>query len=164
MGKCAGVAVVTSVLALPAGAQLIVLDELGPTAPVPFVVEAERAKRRAPPPPAAAPAAPGLPVTTAWLSPGRVQPAVLDRVISPAPLAIIGDDPRSRRWLREQAAYLRRIGARIWVVELAAIDTLRSIERAAPGLTVHVATADALKGVLPQPHYPLLIHGRQVTQ
>lgn len=104
-----------------------------------------------------------LPVRSTLLTPGVVARRVIE---APGlnPLFLVGDDERSRAWLRRHAERLRELGAVGLVVDVesqAALDTLR---RLGPGLILSPVAADDLARRLGIRHYPVLVTATGIEQ
>src|SRR3546814_3217184 len=74
-----------------------------------------------------------LPVRSTQLSPGEVQRRVI-RAPGLTALFLIGDDERSRAWLRQRQAALRELQAVGLVVNVESMAALTALRRLAPGL------------------------------
>lgn len=97
-----------------------------------------------------------LPVRSTRLTPGD-EPR---RVISApglSPLFLVGDDDRSRTWLRQRRAALQELRAVGLVVNVATPEALAALRRLAPGLTLSPISGDDLAQRLGIRHYPVLI-------
>ncbi|QVX40755.1 integrating conjugative element protein (plasmid) [Ralstonia solanacearum] len=97
-----------------------------------------------------------LPIRSARLSPG----IELHRAIQApglTPVFLVGDDDRSRAWLRQQQTTLRNRHAVGLVVNVASPNALASLRRLAPGLQLSPASGDELAERLGIRHYPVLI-------
>lgn len=70
---------------------------------------------------------------------------------------LIGDDARSRVWLREHLSKLRALQAVGFVVQVESEDALQSLRRLAPDLKLVPASGDDLAQRLGLHHYPVLI-------
>lgn len=104
-----------------------------------------------------------LPVRSARLSPGDV----VGRVIQApglAPLFLVGDDDRSRAWLRQRAAALRDLGAVGLVVQVESPQALAALRALAPGLTLAPVSGDELAQRLGLRHYPVLVTATGIEQ
>lgn len=104
-----------------------------------------------------------LPVRSTWLSPGDVSPRVV-RAPGLTPLFLIGDDPRSRTWLRQRLAMLRERRAVGLVVNVESMDTLTALRKLAPGLTLSPISGDDIAQRLGLRHYPVLITATGIEQ
>jgi integrating conjugative element protein (TIGR03765 family) len=104
-----------------------------------------------------------LPVRSTRLIPGRVTPRVL-RAPGLAPLFLIGDDARSRAWLKERVETLRALNAVGFVVNVESEEGLQSLRRLAPGLTLAPASGDDLAQRLDIRYYPVLITATGIEQ
>jgi integrating conjugative element protein (TIGR03765 family) len=103
-----------------------------------------------------------LPVRSALLSPGDEPPCAIDAP-GLSPLFLVGDDERSRLWLKQKAPALRAQGAFGWVVNVTTPAALAGLRRLAPGLTLSPVCGDDLARRLGIRHYPVLIR-RQKTE
>lgn len=104
-----------------------------------------------------------LPVHSARLSPGEVK----DRVIQASgliPMFLVGDDDRSRAWLRQRAPALRDLGAVGLVVQVESPQALASLRALAPGLTLAPVSGDELAQRLGLRHYPVLVTATGIEQ
>ncbi|MGR0116422.1 integrating conjugative element protein [Ralstonia pseudosolanacearum] len=97
-----------------------------------------------------------LPVRSARVSPG-VEPRRVIRAPGLTPFFLLGDDDRSRTWLRQRQATLRDLRAVGLVVNVASPEALASLRRLAPGLQLSPASGDELAERLGVRHYPVLI-------
>src|SRR5690606_27890642 len=84
-----------------------------------------------------------LPVRSALLTPGTVGRR---EIHAPGlrPLFLVGDDQRSRAWLRHRADALLELGAIGLVVNVESPNGLAELRRLAPGLTLSPVSADDL--------------------
>ncbi len=97
-----------------------------------------------------------LPVRSARLSPGAVQPRAL-RLPGMTPLFLVGQDTASLEWLSRHAQALQDLGANGLAVEVDDAQALRRIQTAAPGLNIWPVSGDDIAERLELDHYPLLI-------
>ncbi|MCC4113905.1 integrating conjugative element protein [Aromatoleum toluclasticum] len=97
-----------------------------------------------------------LPVRSARLSPGN-EPRRVIRAPGLTPLFLVGDDDRSRAWLRQRSAALQVLKAVGLVVNVASPEALAALRRLAPGLTLAPVSADDLALRLGIHHYPVLV-------
>lgn len=128
-------------------------DALNPkslTAPAPSTRPPWRAA------PLADPEAAMLPVRSVRLSPGD-EPRRAIRAPGLTPIFLIGDDDRSRAWLRDRQATLRALGAVGLVVDIGSAEALASLRRRAPDLVLSPVSGDTLAERLGIRHYPVLI-------
>ncbi|MFM2588252.1 PFL_4695 family integrating conjugative element protein [Vibrio sp. TBV020] len=103
-----------------------------------------------------------LPVTTAELSPGKVQTHALPKdVVLNQPLFIVGDDALSHRWLKAKSDYLRRINAKGIVVNSSKQGWLRLSRYSLPLYPVQGHDFAKAFGLT---HYPVLIEHRTIKQ
>lgn len=104
-----------------------------------------------------------LPVRSAHLSPGDVPRRVI-RAPGLRPLFLIGDDARSRAWLRRRQAALRELQAVGLVVNVESMAALTALRRLAPDLTLSPTSGDDLAQRLDLRHYPVLITSTGIEQ
>ena len=97
-----------------------------------------------------------LPVRSVWLSPGE-EPRRVIRAPGLSPLFLVGDDDRSRAWLRQRHKILRELHAVGLVVNVTTPEALAALRRLAPGLMLSPASGDDLAQRLRLRHYPVLI-------
>ncbi|WP_428845729.1 integrating conjugative element protein [Comamonas testosteroni] len=74
-----------------------------------------------------------------------------------APLFLVGDDDRSRAWLKQRRVELQAQRAVGLVVNVATPEALAALRRLAPGLVLSPASGDDLAHRLGIKHYPVLI-------
>jgi integrating conjugative element protein (TIGR03765 family) len=70
---------------------------------------------------------------------------------------LLGDDERSRAWLRTHVEKLRTLHAVGFIVQVESEAALRSLRQLAPDLTLAPAAGDDLARRLNLTHYPVLI-------
>ena len=104
-----------------------------------------------------------LPVRSTLLSPGLVERRVLDVTGLPS-FFLIGEDARSRNWLRQRLPALMKMNAVGLVVNVESKAALDSLRQAAAGLTLTPVSADELAQRLNLRHYPVLITASSVEQ
>jgi len=104
-----------------------------------------------------------LPVRSMRLSPGEVARRVIEAPGLP-PLFLVGDDERSRAWLRQRAPYLRGLAAVGLVVNVASAEALAVMRALVPGLPLAPAAGDDLAERLGLGHYPVLITATGIEQ
>lgn len=158
-----------------ATAPLIVVDDLGGASALPYYQALDLPSspdptqstsppiEEAPPPARHFSEADMLPVRSTLLTPGDVQRRTI-QAPGLRPLILIGDDPRSRTWLRHRLSVLRKLDAVGLVVNVeseAALATLRSL---APGLPLSPASGDDFAQRLGIRHYPVLITATGIEQ
>ena len=162
----------TTVFAQTASAPLIVVEDRGGDSALPYYQSLHPQPDQATPPaPMPAPRAGNtadaeaamLPVRSTQLSPGEVQRRVI-RAPGLTALFLIGDDERSRAWLRQRQAALRELQAVGLVVNVESMAALTALRRLAPGLTLSPASGDDLAQRLGLRHYPVLITATGVEQ
>lgn len=97
-----------------------------------------------------------LPVRSARLTPGD-EPRRVIRAPGLTPLFLVGDDDRSRAWLRQRRAALTELRAVGMVVNVATPEALAALRRLVPGITLAPASGDDVAQRLGVRHYPVLI-------
>nr|WP_228734622.1 integrating conjugative element protein [Xanthomonas euvesicatoria] len=158
--------------ALAQSTPLIVVEDRGGVSALPYYEALDlqpRADQAPPrievPRPPAGPASEAdmLPVRSARLSPGEVPRRVI-QAPGLTPFFLIGDDARSRAWLRQRAPALRELGALGLVVNVESVDALAALRGLATGLTLAPVSGDDLAGRLGLRHYPVLITATGIEQ
>lgn len=169
------ISVTVTLPALSAEHELIVVDDLGGVTAVPYYRALNLQPRNTPqslvdPAPVRTPSestryseAGMLPVRSARLTPGPVEHRAIN-VPGLTPLFLIGDDDRSRAWLRERSPELRVLRAVGFVVNVSSANALASLRELAPGLTLAPASGDDLGARLGLRHYPVLITATRIEQ
>ncbi|MGF6513074.1 integrating conjugative element protein (TIGR03765 family) [Pseudomonas sp. BT76 TE3572] len=104
-----------------------------------------------------------LPVRSTSLSPGIVERRVLNATGLPS-FFLIGEDARSRNWLRQRLPALMKLKAVGLVVNVESKAALDSLRQAAAGLTLTPVSVDDLAQRLNLHHYPVLITSSSVEQ
>src|SRR5690606_19078802 len=104
-----------------------------------------------------------LPVRSTWLSPGDVARRTIEAPGMP-PFFLVGDDARSRDWLRQRAPRLRELNAVGLVVNVDSAGTLAALRALAPGLSLAPTPGDDLAARLGLSHYPALITATGIEQ
>ena len=104
-----------------------------------------------------------LPVRSERLSPGEVRRRVI-QAPGLTPIFLIGDDDRSRAWLRGRGAALRDRNAIGLVVNVETAEGLASLKQLAGGLTLAPVSGDDLAARLELSHYPVLITATGIEQ
>ena len=97
-----------------------------------------------------------LPVRSVRLTPGD-EPRRVIRAPGLSPLFLVGDDDRSRAWLRQRRAALQELRAVGLVVNVATPEAMVTLRRLAPGLMLSPISGDDLAQRLGIRHYPVLI-------
>jgi len=150
----------------PTSAPLIVVEDRGGVSALPYY-QALNPQDAGPTPPAAGVPAPRvndptdteaamLPVRSARLTPGDERRRVI-RAPGLKPLFLVGDDDRSRAWLRQRQAVLTDLHAVGMVVNVSTPEALAALRRLAPGLMLSPVSGDDLAQRLGLQHYPVLI-------
>lgn len=155
---------------LPAAPPLIVVEDLGGAPAQPYyqalgltpraaaVLPREQPERKRP-----FTEADLLPVHSTRLTPGLVEHRVL-RAPGLLPVFLIGDDARSRDWLRQRLNQLRALDAIGLVVQVETPQALAALRALAPGLTLAPVSGDELAQRLNVRHYPVLITATAIEQ
>ncbi len=158
--------------ALAASPPLVVVEDRGGTSALPYYQAlnpqahedaAAPTLPAAPPPARPVTEAVMLPVRSPALSPGDVPQRVI-RAPGLRPLFLVGDDPRSRAWLRARLPILRDLGAMGLVVQVETPAALAELRALAPGLTLSPMSGDDLAARLGLRHYPVLVTATGVEQ
>jgi integrating conjugative element protein (TIGR03765 family) len=97
-----------------------------------------------------------LPVRSVRLSPGD-EPRRVIRAPGLTPLFLVGDDDRSRTWLKQRRVALQELHAVGLVVNVTTSEALAALRRLAPNLMLLPASGDDLGQRLGLRHYPVLI-------
>lgn len=97
-----------------------------------------------------------LPVRSTRLTPGTVTPRKIN-VPGLKPIFLIGDDSRSRAWLRTNARRLKTLRAIGFVAQVESAAALHSLRQLVPDLTLAPASGDDIAQRLGIQHYPVLI-------
>ncbi len=145
---------------------LIVVDDKGGASALPYyrALNPQNAQPGQPTMPRPAPRIGGpadaeatmLPVRSARLSPGDGPRRVI-RAPGLTPLFLVGDDDRSRAWLKQRRVELQALRAMGLVVNVATPEALAALRRLAPGLVLSPVSGDDLAHRLGIKHYPVLI-------
>ncbi|TPG90328.1 integrating conjugative element protein [Pseudomonas caspiana] len=104
-----------------------------------------------------------LPVRSTSLTPGAVERRLLSATGLPA-FFLIGDDARSRTWLKQRLAALIKLNAVGLVVNVESKVALDNLRQVATGLTLTPVSADDLAQRLNLKHYPALITASSLEQ
>lgn len=104
-----------------------------------------------------------LPVRSERLSPGD-EPRRVIQAPGLTPVFLIGDDERSRAWLRERGEILRDLNAVGLVVNVETTEALADLRKLAGGLTLSPSSGDDLAARLGLRHYPVLITATGIEQ
>ncbi|MGL4860181.1 MAG: integrating conjugative element protein [Enterobacteriaceae bacterium] len=105
----------------------------------------------------------GFPIKTPELTPGKVEPRVLN-LPGMSPLFLMGDDDLSRRWLSLRLDTLLQLNAVGMVVNVASEEAFRNLEKQAEGLELVPVSGSDLAKRLGLTHYPLLLTGKGLEQ
>ncbi len=158
----------------PAFAQsppLIVVEDHGGVSALPYYEALSPPPRQEPLPPPVTPVPPDRPYSEADMLPVRSEKLssgdVARRVIQApglTPFFLIGDDNRSRAWLKVRGPALRERNAVGLVVNIETAEALTLLRQAAGGLTLSPVSGDDLATRLGLSHYPVLITATGIEQ
>lgn len=104
-----------------------------------------------------------LPVRSMQLSPGDVARRLIEAPGMP-PFFLVGDDNRSRAWLRQRALRIHELNAVGLVVNVKSAEALAALRALVPGLLLSPVAGDDLAERLGLRHYPVLITATSVEQ
>lgn len=104
-----------------------------------------------------------LPVRSAQLTPGIVEPRSIEAQ-GLRPIFLVGDDERSRSWLRERRETLLALDAVGLVVNVESSTALDELRRVARGLTLLPTSGDDIARRVGLAHYPVLITATSIEQ
>ena len=106
-----------------------------------------------------------LPVKTPELTPGRLSSTFIPKQISTmsTPIAIIGADEISYRWLQANQNTLRKLGATGIVVNVSSVDQLEHLESAS-GIRMSPVNGAEFSRIWGIKNYPVLITSSGVHQ
>ncbi|MGE6688957.1 integrating conjugative element protein [Stutzerimonas stutzeri] len=104
-----------------------------------------------------------LPVRSMRLSPGDVARRVIEAP-GLSPFFLIGDDERSRTWLRQRSLRLHELHAVGLVVNVESAQALAALRALAPDLSLSPVSGDDLAERLTLHHYPVLITATGLEQ
>ena len=80
------------------------------------------------------------------------------------PLFLVGDDERSRAWLRQRSPRLHELDAVGLVVNITSVESLAALRALVPGLSLSPVAGDDLAERLGLHHYPVLITATGIEQ
>jgi len=147
-------------------ASLTVVADLGGESTTPlFDAIAPRDQDNIPSPdtPVTSPEQAVFPVVSQRLHPGSVSSRTLS-LPGMTPLFLLGDDPRSLQWLKQQYTHLVSLNATGLVVSVKTAHHLAWLQQQAPGLTLLPASGDDLAARLQLDAYPVLITDAGLSQ
>ncbi|HFJ0421595.1 TPA: integrating conjugative element protein [Pseudomonas aeruginosa] len=104
-----------------------------------------------------------LPVRSMRLSPGDVSRRTIEAP-GLTPLFLVGDDERSRAWLRQHASRLQALGATGLVVNVESAQALAALRALVPDLSLSPVSGDDMAERLTLHHYPALITATGIEQ
>lgn len=149
-----------------ATAELTVVADLGGESTAPLY-EAIQPDSDNPPPAPSDPTAfteqDVLPVTSPHLHPGHLEPRPLS-LPGFSPLFLLGVDPLSERWLKQNKAKLLALHATGLVVNVSTSAQLDILHQQAPGLTLLPVSGEDLAQRLQLTTYPVLITENGLSQ
>jgi integrating conjugative element protein (TIGR03765 family) len=143
-----------------ATAELTVVGDLGgePTAPLYEAIQPDSGNTPSPAPsgPSAFTERDVLPVLSTHLHPGQLEPQPLS-LPGFSPLFLLGVDPLSVRWLKQNKEKLLALHATGLVVNVSTAGQLDNLRQQAPGLTLLPVSGEDLAQRLQLTTYPVLI-------
>ena len=154
---------------------LVVVEDRGGASALPYYqalnLQPRNPRQALPPPHIEVPPLPGerhgeadmLPVRSTLLTPGTVERRVIEAQ-GLRPLFLVGDDERSRAWLRQRVEVLHELGAVGLVVNVESQVALDALRRLTPELILSPISADDLARRLGIRHYPVLITATGIEQ
>lgn len=150
---------------------LIVVEDHGGASALPYYRGLQPLSAPSPPPVLAVPPAPTrrvdeadmLPVRSVLLTPGEEPRRVIQAPGLPT-LFLVGDDPRSRAWLKARSSTLQELHAVGLVVNVESATALDALRRLAPTLTLVPVPGDDLAQRLGIRHYPVLVTATGIEQ
>ncbi|WP_069865626.1 integrating conjugative element protein [Pseudomonas citronellolis] len=150
---------------------LIVVEDRGGASALPYYEALKLQTRAGRPSPGENPRPPAdpfseadmLPVRSTQLSPGNVTHRTIKAPGMP-PFFVVGDDARSRDWLRQHSPRLRELNAVGLVVNVDSASALAALRALAPGLSLAPTPGDDLAARLGLHHYPALITATGIEQ
>lgn len=105
-----------------------------------------------------------LPVTSQHLSPGTVEARRLNLAELMTPFFMVGDDPLSRRWLKQRGDALREMNAVGLVVNVQNMGALEQLRQIGHGLELRPVSGDDIARRIGLEHYPVLFSRRGLEQ
>lgn len=106
------------------------------------------------------------PLTPSSMSPGMVgNIKFVDQLSNQfRPLAIVGTDPLSKKWLKVRKDSLVKLNAPVFVVQANSNSEVIELRKSYPGLTIIPSSSDGMGSQLNLKHYPVLITKQGVWQ
>lgn len=104
-----------------------------------------------------------FPVITPSMTPGYVDVRRLPIPVS-QPICIVGDDQRSRHWLRTKATLLKESGFICFVVNVHNAIALARLQRLVPGVSLAPIPGQVFAKDWGIKHYPVIITNKGVGQ
>ncbi|UYZ83091.1 integrating conjugative element protein [Entomomonas sp. E2T0] len=105
-----------------------------------------------------------LPIISDKLSPGKVEPRVINANGLIRPFFMIGDDDLSVAWLKERVVALEKLQAVGLVVNVKTNSSLNQLKKLAPNLMILPVSGDDIADRLALSHYPVLITATAIEQ
>ncbi|MBY0378202.1 MAG: integrating conjugative element protein [Gammaproteobacteria bacterium] len=103
------------------------------------------------------------PVDSVMLTPGGVESHVIDVQLM-QPIFIVGDDDRSKAWLKKYQEKLIALQAKGFVVNVKSADAMKTFQSQFPTLPMLAIPGDAVAQWLGLSHYPALISNHLIEQ
>jgi len=104
-----------------------------------------------------------LPINSAGLSPGPIQPRAVKRPFT-RPFFLIGSDALSQQWLSQYRDRLLEIGAVGMLVQAETATDLEAIAKIGQGLQIMPASGSDIARALGIKHYPVLVSKEGIEQ
>lgn len=105
-----------------------------------------------------------LPIVSDRLTPGKVEPRVINANGLIRPFFMIGDDDLSISWLKERVVALEKLQAVGLVVNVKTNSNLNQLKKLAPNLMILPVSGDDIADRLALSHYPVLITATAIEQ
>ena len=105
-----------------------------------------------------------LPIVSKKLSPGKVEPRLINANGLIRPFFMVGDDNLSIEWLTQRANYLTELQAVGLVVNVKHASTFNQLKRLVPNVLMLPTSGDDIADRLNLSHYPVLITATAIEQ
>lgn len=104
-----------------------------------------------------------FPVTTSLIKVGKVKNRKIENRM-PRAVCVVGDDKRSKRWIKKNRSKLKSINALCIVVNVKSKTRLQSIKALAPNVEFQALNGDIFAKQLRIKHYPFLLNKENIRQ
>lgn len=105
-----------------------------------------------------------LPIVSKKLSPGKVEPRLINANGLIRPFFMVGDDELSIAWLTARASYLTELQAVGLVVNVKQASHFNQLKRLVPTILMLPTSGDDIADRLNLSHYPVLITATSIEQ